>query len=415
MSEAAIRTVAEFHEQLRQLNTKGETRFLYRGQSNADWPVNCSAARRLTTHTPSLLENPRIRFLLIGYLEELIGRARMRGFLPGDSREPPSDLELMAQLQHQGAATGLMDFTRQPLVALWFACNGSGDKDGAIAVLSGSKTEEIYRKDDLERKIRAFFEEDKLWSWEPAALGNRIVAQSSVFIFGVPTIDSAGMKRLAVQARSKNDILNELETVYGISEEMLFSDFSGYAIANAFNKTFDSNRAIRYWHEQINTATDVNEKATAYFNCGVTYCTIQDFNRAIGEYDAAISLNPQYAEAYNDRGNIKIHLGQYEEALKDCDEAVRLNPQDAAAYHNRGSAKIYLDQHEEALKDYSEAIRLNPRFTPAYNNRGTAKQKLGWNEEARKDFQKGLALAKERGETELAKRIQEELDDLESE
>ena len=179
MSEAAIRTVAEFHEQLRQLNTKDETRFLYRGQSDADWPVNCSAARRLTTHTPSPLANPTIRFLLIGYLEELIGRARMRGFLPDASREVPSDLELMAQLQHQGAATGLIDFTRQPLVALWFACNGSSDKDGAVAVLSGSETEEIYRKDDLDRKIRAFFEEDKLWSWEPAALGNRIVAQSS--------------------------------------------------------------------------------------------------------------------------------------------------------------------------------------------------------------------------------------------
>ena len=415
MSEAAISTIAEFHEQLRQLNTKGETHFLYRGQSDADWPVNCSAARRLATHTPSPLENPFIRSLLIGYLEELIGRARMRGFLPGDSREIPSDLELMAQLQHQGAATGLMDFTRQPLVALWFACNDSSDKDGAVAVLSGSETGEIYRKADLDRKIRAFFGEDKLWSWEPAALGNRIVAQGSIFIFGVPTIDSAGMKRLVIRANSKSDILNELETVYGISEEALFSDFSGYAVANAFNKTFDSNRAIRYWYEQINTATDVKEKATAHFNCGMTYYVIQDFKRAIGEYDAAIFLNPQYSEAYNNRGSVKIHLEQYEEAIEDCNEAIRLNPQDATAYHIRGSAKICLYQYKEAIKDCNEAIRLNPQFVPTYNNRGFAKQKLGRNEEARKDFQKGLTLAEEQGHTELAKGVQKGLADLESE
>lgn len=415
MSEAAISTVAEFHEQLRQLISRDETRFLYRGQSNADWPLSCSAARRLTTRPPSPLGNTFIRSLLIGYLEELIGRARMRGFLPEASREASSDLGLMAQLQHQGAATGLVDFTRQPLVALWFACNGSNDKDGAVAVLSGSETEEIHRKDDLERKIRTFFEEGKLWVWEPSVLGNRIVAQSSVFVFGVPTISSAGVKKVVIRARSKSDILNELETVYGINEEMLFSDFSGYAVVNAFNKPFDSNRAIRYWHEQINTATDVNEKATAHLNCGVTYDAIQDFKNAIREYEAAIYLNPQYSEAYSKRGNAKLCLGQCEEAIKDCNEALRLNPQDAAAYLNRGTARVYLEQYEEAIKDYSEALRLNPRFAPAYNNRGAAKQKLGWNEEARKDFQKGLALAKERGETELAKGIQKGLDNLESE
>ncbi len=415
MNDAATSTVAEFHERLRQLSSEGETRFLYRGQSDADWPVNCSAARRLTAHTPSPLENPLIRSLLIGYLEELIGRAKMRGFLPDASPEMPSDLELMAQLQHQGAATGLMDFTRQPLVALWFACNGSSNKDGAVAVLSGSDTEEIYRRDDLKRKIRTFFEEGKLWSWEPSVLGNRIVAQSSVFIFGVPTIGSAGMKRVVIRAKSKSDVLNELETVYGISEEVLFSDFSGYAVANAFNKTFDSNRAIRYWYDQINAATDKNEKAMAHFHCGVTYHAIQDFKRALDEYDAALRLNPQYPEAYNDRGNVKIFLGQYEEALKDCNEALRLNPQDAAAYLNRGSAKIYLGQYEEALKDCNEALRLNPQLIPAYNNRGVVKQELGWNEEACKDFQRGLALAKKQGNTELAKRFQKALDDLELE
>ena len=36
--------------------------------------------------------------------------------------ETDSPLQLLARLQHFGAATGLLDFSYSPLVALWFAC-----------------------------------------------------------------------------------------------------------------------------------------------------------------------------------------------------------------------------------------------------------------------------------------------------
>jgi hypothetical protein len=38
-------------------------------------------------------------------------------------KEELSNLELLLELQHYGAATGLIDFSRDFLVALWFACN----------------------------------------------------------------------------------------------------------------------------------------------------------------------------------------------------------------------------------------------------------------------------------------------------
>ena len=45
-----------------------------------------------------------------------------------------SDLQRLSVLQHQGAATGLLDFTEYPLVALWFACAERSDKDGKVFV-----------------------------------------------------------------------------------------------------------------------------------------------------------------------------------------------------------------------------------------------------------------------------------------
>ena len=66
--------------------------------------------------------------LFVGYLHERINEAHMR-FSEHGSKQP---LEVMAQLQHYGAATGLIDFTESALAALWFACKDEQDKPGRV-------------------------------------------------------------------------------------------------------------------------------------------------------------------------------------------------------------------------------------------------------------------------------------------
>jgi hypothetical protein len=145
MSDVEIASVADFHSHLRQLEP-AERGFFYRGQSDSTWKVSCGAARRLAVESSDKTEIETVdSHVLIGYLDFLVDRAKARGFLPHGFAAPTSisDLELMAQLQHQGAATGLIDFTRQPLVALWFACNGSENIDGVVYILPQSVTQEL--------------------------------------------------------------------------------------------------------------------------------------------------------------------------------------------------------------------------------------------------------------------------------
>ena len=390
MSETVITSIAEFHEQLGQLEPKDAV-FLYRGQANATWPVDCSAARRLAADPANPIETQLIRHLLVGYLDILISTTRMRGFLPPDFNESISDLELLAHLQHQGAATGLIDFTRQPLVALWFACHESLDTDGAIYVLDRSRTEEISKREDLRDKtIQSIYAKDTLWSWEPSAHDNRMAAQSSVFVLGVPEIAQDKWKKIIVRKGSKSDILTQLETMYGINEEELFADFPGYAVANASNKTFDVKRSIRYWQEQIELASE--DKATAHFNCGVAYHAIKDFENAIEQYNKTIRLNPNSAVAYNHRGNAKNSRGEHKDAITDYNEAIRLKPDLAIAYINRGVAKRSRGEHKDAITDYNEAIRLKPDLAIAYINRGVAKRGLDYYEKAINDYNEAIIL-----------------------
>ena len=370
-----ITTVAQFHARLAELEAKKKP-FLYRGQPESHWPVNCSAVRRLTGFATNPIENQLIDHLLVGYLEYLIDKARRRGLIPSDLGESATDLEIMAHLQHQGAATGLIDFTRQPLAALWFACNELSGKDGAVYVLPHSEVAEIKRRDALEKKIQSFYGENKLWSWEPPLLGNRIVAQGSVFVFGVLAIPLTKMEKLTIPAASKNSVLSELETVYGINEEELFPDFSGYAIANSSKKAFNVARTIDYWKEQIDSANDGGEKAEAHFRCGVAFSAIQEYEEAIGHYDEAICIDPQFAEAYNNRGIIKDELGRYDEAIADFDEALRIDPQYATAYNSRGATKGKLGRYEEAIADFDEALCIDPKDATVHIDRRIAKGKL---------------------------------------
>ena len=72
----------------------------------------------------------------------------------------------------------------------------------------------------------------------------------------------------------------------------------------------------------------------------------------------SIELNPQYASAYNNRGNAKRNLDNYKGTIADYDKAIELNPQDADAYHMSGLSKALLGQYEEAAKDLFIALEL---------------------------------------------------------
>ena len=52
--------------------------------------------------------------------------------------------------------------------------------------------------------------------------------------------------------------------------------------------------------------------------------------------------SPTSAEAYVDRGNEFYDQGDYQAAISDYDEAIRVNPEYAEAYSKRGNAKSKL-------------------------------------------------------------------------
>lgn len=121
----------------------------------------------------------------------------------------------------------------------------------------------------------------------------------------------------------------------------------------------------------------------------------QGFAHASGKDCTELPLLMIATSVLNSRGLDHEQNGRFAAALSDYDKAIRLRPAYANAYNNRGNMKLRLDDVDGAIADYTEAIRLNPGFFEALCNRGMARQKLGCDDEARSDYQASLARNKD--------------------
>ena len=104
--------------------------------------------------------------------------------------------------------------------------------------------------------------------------------------------------------------------------------------------------------------SDSELAAAAFFAIGCLLSEGGKSEKALAAYDTAIRLRPDYAEVYNNRGNIKSGLGSHDAALDDYDEAICLNPNFMNAYVNRGIVKLVLDDIDEARSNLQTALVL---------------------------------------------------------
>ena len=71
--------------------------------------------------------------------------------------------------------------------------------------------------------------------------------------------------------------------------------------------------------------------AEEYLKSGLAHYKLRQYEQAVTNLDKAISLNPNYGEAYGLRGLIHEQLRHYEQAVADFDQTIAISPQNAEA------------------------------------------------------------------------------------
>jgi tetratricopeptide (TPR) repeat protein len=107
---------------------------------------------------------------------------------------------------------------------------------------------------------------------------------------------------------------------------------------------------------------------------------------ALQDFDKAVTLKPDYPEAYYNRGNLHCLMRQYDKAIEDYTHAIELTENDANAHNNRGMAWHQKGNYESALANYNRAIAINPNEPVFYANRGRLWDRIGDDALARADY-----------------------------
>ena len=112
---------------------------------------------------------------------------------------------------------------------------------------------------------------------------------------------------------------------------------------------------------------DVEALAIAYNNRGVAYDQLGDYDRAVADYQEALSLKPDDAMARRNlrvvlvrRGVALANTGEYQRALTDLSRAIELGPDKAIAWLRRAQVRMESGDLEGAAADLVEARRLAP-------------------------------------------------------
>ena len=404
---------------------------VFRGQGDSSWPLHSAATRRLIRFfgdDEGVVDKAFFSDMhWVYHRSVLLEPARNLGFGNADGHSIP-DLQLITKLQRFGAATGFLDFSRDPLVALWYACEAT-DCDGRVFFLdlgnvarfrgiayeeAVQSSEEIFRWFDGQG--RNIFVE--LSTEEQEAAG--AIRNGGVSLQAWPLLPEDAVSSIVIDAADKAPIRRELERQFDFGRRSLFADVLQFSALNSASHPLpliedpefslvqgdqcylqgDYAGAIGHYTKSIELAPE-DDIGFFYYVRGNAKAVEGDFRGARRDYDIGLRHEEKRAEdlartsnagankqrmwqLYFNRGNVKAELEDLNGALEDYEEAIRLGTRssehEASCFLNRGNTNLSLGRFCEAIRDYDEAIRVgSPR---ARFNKGNVLVALGRFDEA---------------------------------
>lgn len=275
------------------------------------------------------------------YIQGLINEAKR--LYPNQTLK--DDLDILADLQHNGASTCLVDFSRNILTSLWFATsdfNQSSEKSNHEEenfnndcgetgyLLCYDINSDSILKDSLElldkhgntsKSIATFLRDTKrsvkysgdssykFYLWTPNNINSRIIRQDSVFLFGIEPFDMEkhGVIAIPIPFCWKKYIQMTLKSLFGISSESLYADPSGYANSNG--KFTSLSIGTPYFNDKFFMAGESHEcniESFDLFQKGTGCLMNGDYQHALDYFYAFESVNKTWIIDVSEANNTDL-------------------------------------------------------------------------------------------------------------
>ena len=159
--------------------------------------------------------------------------------------------------------------------------------------------------------------------------------------------------------------------------------------------------ARKMYREAIDTFSEEPHKTAVIYNkIGIAYHQLQQLDAAKKNYEQAVKLKHDYADALNNIGTVYYAKKNYRRAISYYNRALRIN-ESASVYSNLGTALFARKQYDEASDAYQKAFSLDPDVFEHKSNYGTLLQDQNVEERAKFHYYLAKMYAKA-GRNELA-------------
>lgn len=171
----------------------------------------------------------------------------------------------------------------------------------------------------------------------------------------------------------------------------------------------DSKTGIKYATIAIKNSVErvdmLQRRGTFYALAGDADNMQVDFNLALADVQTSLStleqtksssekerakLKSNLADVYNERGKAFAALKDFDRALNDFQKALSIVPNSATYMCNVGAAYLHKQQNQQALETLREACKLRADSASIHNNLGIALERTGKHTEAKLEFERAL-------------------------
>ncbi len=155
-------------------------------------------------------------------------------------------------------------------------------------------------------------------------------------------------------------------------------------------------RQLRYWLNGVtmfsHTIAVTKNNYVAENNLGLSLLEQGRFLEAVGHFEAALRIRPDFAVAYHNLGVALQALGRHEEAARAYRQEIQINGGTGEAYYRLGISLSREGKLSEAVAVFRKAIEHWPDAPGGYAELGTVLTALGRFEEAKKAYEQALRL-----------------------